>query len=355
MVNGLKTDMEHKNTNDKNEYHFQLPEVVVKGKMPGWMRRQLGIALHRNPALFRKCMKNATSVEEEQFYFNLAFNAAKEEAGQQFVQASLTVAGIISAISTAGASLSFASWGKIGGRLWGSSVSHNTALTSRLATAMRSIGTKGVHIVSNAIMRNAPKQHTLSNITAKMLYPKHTTLKMMLRTGVGNASWQYGTNVIYNAYFKDMSFKEAGKKAVREINFVEVGANALGLPLGFSSAVSAAFDYSIEKQESVFDSISAEKFLINWGLGYAFGKVESKIPFEIQNKREIILSVGLNTATQIPHLTETVMQAVYRGLRFGEVGGQKAIKLGTSLTQEYFQSKIDIIFPKTNNKETNGK
>ena len=44
MVNGLKTDMEHKNTNDKNEYHFQLPEVVVKGKMPGWMRRQLGIA-----------------------------------------------------------------------------------------------------------------------------------------------------------------------------------------------------------------------------------------------------------------------------------------------------------------------
>ena len=44
--------MEHKNTNDKNEYHFQLPEVVVKGKMPGWMRRQLGIALHRNPALF---------------------------------------------------------------------------------------------------------------------------------------------------------------------------------------------------------------------------------------------------------------------------------------------------------------
>lgn len=109
--------MEHKNTNDKNEYHFQLPEVVVKGKMPGWMRRQLGIALHRNPALFRKCMKNATSVEEEQFYFNLAFNAAKEEAGQQFVQASLTVAGIISAISTAGASLSFASWGKIGGRL----------------------------------------------------------------------------------------------------------------------------------------------------------------------------------------------------------------------------------------------
>ena len=85
MVNGLKTDMEHKNTNDKNEYHFQLPEVVVKGKMPGWMRRQLGMALHRNPALFRKCMKNATSLEEKQFYFNLAFNAAREEAGQQFV------------------------------------------------------------------------------------------------------------------------------------------------------------------------------------------------------------------------------------------------------------------------------
>ena len=109
---------------------------------------------------------------------------------------------------------------------------------------------------------------------------------MILKEGVGNASWQYGTNVIYNAYFKDMGFREAGKKAVREINFVEVGANALGLPLGFSSAISAAFDYSIEKQESVFDSISAEKFLINWGLGYAFGKVESKIPFEIQNKRE---------------------------------------------------------------------
>lgn len=105
MVNGLKTDMEHKNTNDKNEYHFQLPEVVVKGKIPGWMRRQLGMALHRNPALFRKCMKNATSLEEKQFYFNLAFNAAREEAGQQFVQAALTAAGVISAISTAGVSL----------------------------------------------------------------------------------------------------------------------------------------------------------------------------------------------------------------------------------------------------------
>ena len=125
MVNGQKSDMEHKNTNDKNEYHFQLPEVVVKGKMPGWMRRQLGMVLHRNPALFRKCMKNATSLEEEQFYFNLAFNAAREETSQQFVQAALTAAGIISAISTAGASLGFTSLGKVGGRLWGSSVYHN--------------------------------------------------------------------------------------------------------------------------------------------------------------------------------------------------------------------------------------
>lgn len=74
----------------------------------------------------------------------------------------------------------------------------------------------------------------------------------MLRTGVGNASWQYGTNVIYNAYFKDMSFKEAGKKAVREINFVEVGANALGLPLGFSSAVSAAFELQYRKARKCF-------------------------------------------------------------------------------------------------------
>ena len=351
MVNGLKTDMEHKNTNDKNEYHFQLPEVVVKGKMPGWMRRQLGMVLHRNPALFRKCMKNATSVEEEQFYFNLAFNAAREEAGQQFVQASLTVAGIISAVSTAGASLSFASWGKVGGRLWGSSVSHNAALTSRLATAMRSIGTKGVRTVSNAIMRNAPKQHTLSNITAEMLYPKHATLKMMLRAGAGNASWQYGTKTIYNMYFEDMSFKNASINAGKSINFVEVGADALGLSLGFSSALSSAFNYSIEKQESVFDSISAEKFLVDWGLGYTFGKVESKIPFEIQNKREIVLSIGLNTATQIPNLTETAMQTVYRGLRFGEVGGQNAIELGTSLTQEYIQNKIQ----QTNDKETYGK
>ena len=43
MVNGLKTDMEHKNTNDKNEYHFQLPEVVVKGKMPGCERQNAGM------------------------------------------------------------------------------------------------------------------------------------------------------------------------------------------------------------------------------------------------------------------------------------------------------------------------
>lgn len=355
MVNGQKSDMEHKNTNDKNEYHFQLPEVVVKGKMPGWMRRQLGMVLHRNPALFRKCMKNATSLEEEHFYFNLAFNAAREEASQQSVQAALTAAGIISAISTAGASLGFTSLGKVGGRLWGSSVSHNAALTSRLTAAMKDICTKGVRTVSNAIMRNAPGQHTLSNITAKMLYPKHTTLKMILKAGVGNASWQYAYKTIYNIYIEDMSFKVAQKEAMKSINFVEVEANALGLPLGFSSALSSAFNYSIEKQESVFDSISTERFLINWGLGYAFSKVESKIPFEIQNKREIVLSVGLNTATQIPILTETAMQTVYRGLRFGEILDQGAIKLEFSLTQDFFQNKIDIIFPKTNNKETNGK
>ena len=53
-------------------------------------------------------MKNATSLEEKQFYFNLAFNAAREEAGQQFVQAALTAAGVISAISTAGVSLAAA-------------------------------------------------------------------------------------------------------------------------------------------------------------------------------------------------------------------------------------------------------
>ena len=136
------------------------------------MRRQLGMVLHHNPALFRKCMKNATSLEEEQFYFNLAFNAAREEASQQFVQAALTAAGIISAISTAGASLGFTSLGKVGGRLWGSSVSHNAALTSRLTAAMKDIGTKGVRTISNAIMRNAPGQHTLSNITAKNAVPK---------------------------------------------------------------------------------------------------------------------------------------------------------------------------------------
>lgn len=347
--------MEHKNTNEKNEYHFQLPEVIVKGKMPGWMRRQLGMALHRNPALFRKCMKNATSLEEEQFYFNLAFNAAREEAGQLFVQAALTTAGIISAISTAGASLGFTSFGKIGGRLWGSSVSHNAALTSRLTTAMKSIGTKGIRTVSNAIMRNAPRQHTLSNITAKMLYPKHTTLKMMLRAGAGNASLQYATKTLYNMHIANMNFVEAHENAAFSINFVEVGANALGLPLGFSSALSAAFDYSIEKQESIFDSISTERFLVNWGLGYAFGKVESKIPFEIENKREIVFSVGLNTAIQIPNLMGTAMHTVHYGLRFGEIGGQKVFKLGTSLTQEYFQNKIDIVFPKTNNEETNEK
>ena len=34
-----------------------LKEVVVKGKMPGWMRRQLGMVLHHNPALFRKSLE----------------------------------------------------------------------------------------------------------------------------------------------------------------------------------------------------------------------------------------------------------------------------------------------------------
>lgn len=162
MVNGLKTDMEHKNTNDKNEYHFQLPEVVVKGKMPGWMRRQLGIALHRNPALFRKCMKNATSVEGEQFYFNLAFNAAREEAGQQFVQASLTVAGIISAISTVGASLAAAtSFGRKAALLGRGALLKGSTYAGRIASSIEAASLRGGMAVQNTIIRSATHLRTL--------------------------------------------------------------------------------------------------------------------------------------------------------------------------------------------------
>ena len=173
MVNGLKTDMEHKNTNDKNEYHFQLPEVVVKGKMPGWMRRQLGMALHRNPALFRKCMKNATSLEEKQFYFNLAFNAAREEAGQQFVQAALTAAGVISAISTAGVSLASAtSFGRQAALLGRGALLKGSTYAGRIASSIEAASLRGGMAVQNTIMRSATHLRTLSNITGRMLYPK---------------------------------------------------------------------------------------------------------------------------------------------------------------------------------------
>ncbi|MBS5541493.1 MAG: hypothetical protein KHX52_14535, partial [Phocaeicola plebeius] len=184
MVNGLKTDMEHKNTNDKNEYHFQLPEVVVKGKMPGWMRRQLGMALHRNPALFRKCMKNATSLEEKQFYFNLAFNAAREEAGQQFVQAALTAAGVISAISTAGVSLAAAtSFGRQAALLGRGALLKGSTYAGRIASSIEAASLRGGMAVQNTIMRSATHLRTLSNITGRMLYPKGLSFDTMLLMG----------------------------------------------------------------------------------------------------------------------------------------------------------------------------
>ena len=187
MVNGLKTDMEHKNTNDKNEYHFQLPEVVVKGKMPGWMRRQLGMALHRNPALFRKCMKNATSLEEKQFYFNLAFNAAREEAGQQFVQAALTAAGVISAISTAGVSLAAAtSFGRQAALLGRGALLKGSTYAGRIASSIEAASLRGGMAVQNTIMRSATHLRTLSNITGRMLYPKGLSFDTMLLMGASD-------------------------------------------------------------------------------------------------------------------------------------------------------------------------
>ena len=248
MVNGLKTDMEHKNTNDKNEYHFQLPEVVVKGKMPGWMRRQLGIALHRNPALFRKCMKNATSVEGEQFYFNLAFNAAREEAGQQFVQASLTVAGIISAISTVGASLAAAtSFGRKAALLGRGALLKGSTYAGRIASSIEAASLRGGMAVQNTIIRSATHLRTLSNITGRMLYPNGLSYDTMLLMGASDLSFQFGSRFAYNHFYWGKNWKESGIDAIQKVNITSVLSSSLGLPLSINAAMSAAFDLKISE------------------------------------------------------------------------------------------------------------
>lgn len=253
MVNGLKTDMEHKNTNDKNEYHFQLPEVVVKGKMPGWMRRQLGIALHRNPALFRKCMKNATSVEEKQFYFNLAFNAAREEAGQQFVQAALTAAGVISAISTAGVSLAAAtSFGRQAALLGRGALLKGSTYAGRIASSIEAASLRGGMAVQNTIMRSATHLRTLSNITGRMLYPKGLSFDTMLLMGGTDFTLQWGGNTIYKYTEENKTFINSMYESLNDVNLVSTLASSMKLPFLCNAVFGSSFNVNLRGNTKLF-------------------------------------------------------------------------------------------------------
>lgn len=348
MVNGLKTDMEHKNTNDKNEYHFQLPEVVVKGKMPGWMRMQLGMALHRNPALFRKCMKNATSLEEKQFYFNLAFNAAREEAGQQFVQAALTAAGVISAISTAGVSLAAAtSFGRQAALLGRGALLKGSTYAGRIASSIEAASLRGGMAVQNTIMRSATHLRTLSNITGRMLYPKGLSFDTMLLMGASDLSFQFGSKFAYNYFYWGKNWKESGIDAIQKVNITSVLSSSLGLPLSINAAMSAAFDLKISEQRTIFDSISTTDFLINYIGNFTFGKAMDNV------SSKFFQNMFQNKKFYIPYITEKEIQQINRSLHKWGDGTMNQMEKGMiSIYQVWYEEQIDSIL-KFNLRKTN--
>lgn len=344
MVNGQKSDMEHKNTNDKNEYHFQLPEVVVKGKMPGWMRKQLGMVLHRNPALFRKCMKNATSLEEEQFYFNLAFNAAREEASQQFVQAALTAAGIISAISTAGASLSAATlFGRKAALLGRGALLKGSVFAGRIASSIEVASLSGKIAVQNVIMRSATHLRTLSNITGRMLYPNGLSFDTMLLMGGTDFTLQWGGNTIYKYTEENKTFINSMYESLNDINIVSTLSSSMKLPYLCSAVLSSSLNINLKgKTKTIFDGgISTHEFLIDLGFGIGLGKVENNTysNFFKNNTSKI--------RQYIPNLNEPSIQRILRNLhKYGDGTIDAMDKTIISLWGTYYTNeakKIGVI------------
>jgi hypothetical protein len=162
-------------------------------------------------------MKNATSLEEKQFYFNLAFNAAREEAGQQFVQAALTAAGVISAISTAGVSLAAAtSFGRQAALLGRGALLKGSIYAGRIASSIEAASLRGGMAVQNTIMRSATHLRTLSNITGRMLYPKGLSFDTMLLMGASDLSFQFGSKFAYNYFYWGKNWKESGIDAIQK-------------------------------------------------------------------------------------------------------------------------------------------
>lgn len=351
MVNGQKSDMGNKNTNDEIVYHFLLPEVVVKGKMPGWMRRQLGMALHQKPWLLRRYIKNATSLEEQQFYFNLAFNAAREEASQQFVQAALTAAGIISAISTAGASLGAATlFGRKAALLGHGALLKGSAFAGRIASSIETASLCGEIAVQNVIMRSATHLRTLSNITGRMLYPNGLSYDTMLLMGGSDLSFQFGSRFSYNYFYLKENWKDSGIDAIQKVNITSVLSSSLGLPLSMNATMTAAFNLSLSEQRTIFDSVSTTEFLINYIGNMAFGKTMDNV------SSKYFQNILKNDKSRIPYITEKEIQQINRNLHKWGDGTINQMRKGMiSIYQVWYEEQIDYIlkFNSYNTKTTN--
>jgi hypothetical protein len=208
-------------------------------------------------------------------------------------------------------------------------------IAARMFDTLEQAGAVGYQAVSNALLRNASYLRNVTNMTAQMLYPRGVTWQMMMKGATMDFGMQLATKTLFNRYFRDKSWNDAGTEAIEDLNFVEIAANALYLPLLLRTSTPAAFNLSWRKQESVLSgNKGVDKFLYDWGTNYAFGKVESGISFNFR-AREISLAAGINTAIQIPQYTETTMQMIYRSLRFGENVSRQSVILNIEVYKEW--------------------
>ena len=280
------------------------------------------------------------------FYFNLAFNAAREEAGQQFVQAALTAAGVISAISTAGVSLAAAtSFGRQAALLGRGALLKGSTYAGRIASSIEAASLRGGMAVQNTIMRSATHLRTLSNITGRMLYPKGLSFDTMLLMGASDLSFQFGSKFAYNYFYWGKNWKESGIDAIQKVNITSVLSSSL--PLSINAAMSAAFDLKISEQRTIFDSISTTDFLINYIGNFTFGKAMDNV------SSKFFQNMFQNKKFYIPYITEKEIQQINRSLHKWGDGTMNQMEKGMiSIYQVWYEEQIDSIL-KFNLRKTN--
>ena len=336
-----------KKTDEKTYGPYSLPEVVVMAPLSHKQRLQLGMYLHRNPAAFRKIMKSVKTQEQQQYYFNLCFNAARQEAGDATVKYAFAIAGGIQSIAAAGAGMAasavFARQGaKVAGQLMNSA--------RHLSGVARMANWRAYYAATNTIRNVSSNVSSITSAMQPMLStlvtPQNFTLKNMITGG----AIDFLAQSALQTYLKH---QEQGKKNIakaftnglNEVNFFGVGISSSGLPIAMSAFASSFISISRNGSiRTVFTGkIPYEQGIKNGFIGTSFGIVGSVTPNLNIPSREIGLSSGISAGSITPELVSPVMHSIHYSTKFIDDTFPYIKNFGISFAEKYIQNETDHI------------